>query len=97
MAQSIWLLIGNIIQIYIYIIFAMIVMSWLLSFGVMNIRSPWVGRVWKLLEQATEPVMGPVRRLIPPLGGLDLSPIVVIFALLFIQDLAYRMALGGAV
>ena len=69
-------MIGRLIELYVYVIFARILLSWfpLQSGGAM-------ASIYNFLYTITEPVLGPVRRVIPPLGGFDLSPIVVVVGL----------------
>jgi YggT family protein len=70
-----------------WIFLIMIIMSWLISFNVINTRNQFVSTVWRILNQITEPILKPIRRIIPPVGGLDLSPIVVFIIIFFLQQL----------
>jgi YggT family protein len=63
----------------------MAVMSWLLAFDVINMRNDLVRSVWNTTNALTEPVLRPIRRVLPPLGGMDISPIVLLLLLSFIQ------------
>jgi YggT family protein len=74
------------LQLYVYVLIAGAVLSWLIAFNVVNTRSPFVNMVGTLLYQLTEPVLRPVRRVLPAMSGLDLSPIVVILIIFFIQS-----------
>ncbi len=80
-------LIATIIHLYIYLIFAQVIMSWLVSFNVINRQNRFVAMVGEFLYKITEPVLAPIRRFLPNLGGLDISPIVLILLLLFLQRL----------
>lgn len=62
-------------------IFAHFIMSWLISFNVLNINQPLVGQIWQTLQRILEPLYGPIRRYMPHLGGIDLSPIVALLGL----------------
>lgn len=64
-----------------FFIFAHFVMSWLISFQVLNIRQPFVQQVWYGLNRILEPLYAPIRRILPAMGGLDLSPLVVLIAI----------------
>lgn len=75
------------LQIYTYIIFANIIMSWLLIFGVINLKNQYVYRLERILNRMTAPVYEPVRRFLPDLNGIDLSPIVIIFGIYLIQSI----------
>ena len=61
-----------------FFILAHFIMSWLVSFEVLNLRQPFVYQVWTGLNRLLEPLYGPIRRLLPPLGGLDLAPLVAL-------------------
>ena len=64
-----------------FFIFAHFIMSWLISFQVLNIRQPFVQQVWYGLNRILEPLYAPIRRFLPTMGGLDLSPLVVLIAI----------------
>jgi len=64
-----------------FVVIAHIIMSWLINFNVLNRNQPLVWQIWTGLERLLEPIYRPIRRVLPNLGGLDLSPIVVIIAL----------------
>lgn len=64
-----------------FFIFAHFIMSWLISFQVLNIRQPFVQQVWYGLSRILEPLYAPIRRFLPAMGGLDLSPLVVLIAI----------------
>ncbi len=66
-------------------IFAHFIMSWLISFGVLNVYQPIVGQIWNALQRLLEPLYGPIRRFMPDLGGIDLSPLVALFAIFAIE------------
>ncbi|MFT4934201.1 MAG: YggT family protein [Pseudoalteromonas distincta] len=61
------------------------VLSWLVAFDVINLRNQFVYNIARALEAITAPVMRPVQRIIPPLGGVDISPIIVILVLMGVQ------------
>ena len=69
-----------------WIFLIMIIMSWLISFNVINTRNQFVAAVWRVINQITEPILKPIRRIIPPVGGLDLSPLVVFIIIFFLQS-----------
>ena len=77
---------------YIWIIIASAVMSWLIAFNVVNTRNQFVAMVWEFLYKITEPVLRPIRAFLPNLGGIDISPIVLLFLIFFLQRLiAYNL------
>ena len=67
------------------VIIAQAVFSWLVVFNVVNTRNQFVAMVWDFLYRITEPVLGPIRRLMPNLGGIDISPVILILIIIFIQ------------
>jgi YggT family protein len=68
-----------------YLIIASVVVSWLVAFGVLNTRNDVVYRILDMLNRVTEPLLRPIRRLIPPMGGLDLSPMIVLLIIYVLQ------------
>ena len=77
-----------------WIFLIMIIMSWLISFNVINTRNQFVASVWRVLNQITEPILKPIRRVIPAMGGLDLSPLIVFVIIFFLQNWIASMAVG---
>jgi YggT family protein len=69
-----------------WVFLIMIIMSWLISFNVINTRNEFVAGLWRVVNAVTEPILRPIRRIIPPMGGLDLSPIVVFVIIFFLQS-----------
>ena len=69
-----------------WIFLIMIIMSWLINFNVINTRNQFVASVWRIVNQITEPILKPIRRIVPPVGGLDLSPIIVFVIIFFLQS-----------
>jgi len=86
MNALLWL-INTVIQLYIYILIASAVLSWLVAFNVVNVRNPIVSQIGEFLYRVTEPVLRPIRNLLPNLGGVDIAPIILILLLLFAQKL----------
>ena len=80
----IWLL-QELISLYWWIVIIAVVMSWLVAFGVVNTFHPFARGVVRFLDAVTEPVFRQVRRVIPPIGGLDLSPLIVLILLEFLS------------
>lgn len=78
-------LILKILDIYSAIIIASAIMSWLVAFGVVNVRNQFIRVVVDLLYRVTEPVLRPIRRFLPNLGGIDISPVVALLLIIVIQ------------
>jgi YggT family protein len=79
-------LISTIITIYIWLLIASAIFSWLVTFNVVNTRNRVVFVIGDFLYKITEPALRPIRRILPSLGGIDLSPIVLILILFFLRD-----------
>jgi YggT family protein len=77
-------LIHTVIDIYFWIILAMVIMSWLVAFGIVNRSNPYVRQIGYALERLTEPLLRPIRRFLPDLGGIDVSPIILLLGLQFL-------------
>jgi YggT family protein len=92
----IWLLF-QVIDIYFYILLANVIISWLGAFNIINYNSPAVRQINRILYQLTEPVLGPIRRILPNLGGLDFSPVVVLLGLQFLKKLILAAVYGAPV
>lgn len=86
MNPFLWLIL-TILDVYFWIILATVIMSWLVGFGVINASNPYVRQIGYALRRLTEPLLGPIRRLLPDLGGIDISPIVLLIGLQFVKYL----------
>jgi YggT family protein len=84
-------LIDTVIELYIWIIIASVVISWLVAFNVINTRNSFVLQVQEFLFRMTEPTLRPIRNVLPNLGGIDISPIVLILLLVFLRRLLFQM------
>ena len=88
MDAIIWL-VDTVFSIYVWILIAQVIMSWLVSFKIVDTRQPIVNAIGRFLWQVTEPVLGPIRRLLQRilgnLGGIDISPIIAIIAIEFLR------------
>jgi YggT family protein len=82
MNPFLWLIL-TVINIYFWIILAMVVLSWLVAFNVVNRSNPYVRQFGQALERLTEPLLRPIRRLLPDLGGIDISPIILLIGMQF--------------
>jgi len=78
--------ISYLLTLYIYVLIAMAVMSWLIAFRIVRVDHPAVRMVVELLYRLTEPVLRPIRKAMPDLGGIDISPVIVILIIIFIQS-----------
>jgi YggT family protein len=75
------------LQLYEFIVVAMVIMSWLIGFNVVNIRNDLVRSIWTMLSALTEPLLGPIRRMLPGLGSIDISPIILFLGIELIKKI----------
>ena len=73
-----------------FVVIAQVIMGWLINFNVLNRNQPLVWQIWTGLNRLLEPVYGPIRRIMPDLGGLDLSPIIVLIGLYAIRVILFN-------
>ena len=89
--KSIFLLVDSVINIYIWLIIINVILSWLVSFNVLNTQNRFVFAVLNATHQLTDPVLNKIRRFIPNLGSIDISPVVLILLLVFIRNLLFEL------
>jgi len=75
-----------ILHLYSYVIVIVAIMSWLIAFNVINIYNDFVRSIWNGLNAVTEPLLRPIRNALPNLGGIDISPIVLLLLIYFLQQ-----------
>ena len=92
--QSLFVLIDTIIGLYMWCLIIWVVMSWLIAFKVVNTYNRFVYLVNDFLFRITEPALRPIRRFMPNLGGIDISPVILILVLVFGRNLL-REYIGG--
>lgn len=85
MNPIVWLIL-SVLDIYSYVVIIAVVASWLVAFDVVNPYNGFMRSLLGVLRALTEPVFGFVRRVLPPIAGLDLSPLVVLFAVMFLKQ-----------
>src|SRR6516164_6852390 len=79
-------LVSTVISIYIWLLIAQAVLSWLVAFGIVNRYNRVVATIGDFLWRVTEPLLRPIRRVLPDLGGIDISPVILILILVFIRS-----------
>jgi YggT family protein len=87
--QFLWVarLIDELLDLYSMIVIASAIVSWLVAFGVINVRNQFVRTIVDLLYRVTEPALRPIRRIMPNLGGVDISPVILLLAIYVIRKL----------
>ncbi|HEY1431377.1 MAG TPA: YggT family protein [Stellaceae bacterium] len=83
-------LVSTVISIYIWLLIAQAVLSWLVAFGIVNRYNRVVATIGDFLWRVTEPLLRPIRRVLPDLGGIDISPVILILLLWFLRDLMFE-------
>lgn len=78
--------IAMVISLYVWVIIISAVFSWLIAFGVVNTNNQFVYTVVNTLYRLTEPALRPIRQFMPDLGGIDISPVILILLLIFIRE-----------
>jgi len=86
-------LVITVISMFVWAVLINVILSWLVAFGVVNTSNQFVSMVLNMLYRITEPALAPIRRVLPDLGGLDLSPVVLILLLYFVQGVLSRFML----
>jgi len=91
-----WLIV-TIIDLYTWVVIAGVVMSWLTAFNVVNTQNRIVYLIGDVVHRLTEPALRPIRKLLPNLGGIDLSPVVLLLGMIFLKQIVIRLAhqIGG--
>jgi YggT family protein len=74
-----------VLQIYTYVIIAAAILSWLVAFNVVNRYNEVVRSIWNLVTALTEPLLRPIRELVPNLGGIDISPVILLLLVFFLE------------
>jgi YggT family protein len=83
-------LISTVVDVYIWLLLARVILGWLIQFNVVNTRNQFVNMVGGFFYQVTEPALKPIRRVVPLLGGIDISPVVLILLLVFLRNLFFE-------
>jgi YggT family protein len=78
------------LQIYVWLLIAAAILSWLVAFNVVNPRNQFVAMVGEFLYRITEPALRPIRNMMPNLGGIDISPVILILLIFLIESIIVR-------
>ena len=89
--QSIFILFDNIISLYIWVLIINVIMSWLVAFNIVNTSNRFVYSVLDVSHKLTVPPLNFIRRYLPNLGSIDISPIILILGLMFLRNLVFEM------
>ncbi len=83
--RALFLVIDLALEIYIWIVIAAAIFSWLAAFNVVNTRNQVVGMIGEFLYRITEPVLRPIRSVLPAMGGIDISPVILFLIIIFLR------------
>ena len=84
---AVFQLLDSIISLYLWCLFIFVILSWLINFGIVNTQNRFIYLVMDFLYKITEPPLRPIRRFVPNFGGIDISPIILVFGLMFVRNL----------
>lgn len=73
------------LQLYVWLLIASAILSWLIAFNVVNTRNSFVAAIWDFLHRITEPLLRPIRNMLPSMGGIDISPVILLLIIFLIQ------------
>ena len=89
------LILATAFRLYFYVVFASVIYSWLVAFNVINPYNQFVRSIGTALHRLTEPLLRPIRRSLPDLGGLDVSPIVLLILMFFLEYFLREVVIMG--
>ena len=87
-------LIAPVLGLLVFVIFAEVIFSWLITFNIVNLRNPILGQIYNIVRTISRPILDPFRKIIPAIGGLDLSPIAALLLIMWVQSL---FSFGGPI
>tara|TARA_B100000745_G_scaffold260316_1_gene183886 strand:- start:219 stop:509 length:291 start_codon:yes stop_codon:yes gene_type:complete len=93
--KSIFILIDSVIAIYLWIIIINAVLSWLVAFNILNTQNRFVFSILDATYKLTDPVLNKIRRYIPNLGSIDISPVILILFLMFLRNIIFEIFAPG--
>jgi len=79
------------LDLFLWLIIITVVVSWMVVMGVLNTRNRWVYKFCNLLNTLTNPVVRPIRKLVPAIGGIDLTPMIIIFGVYFLKNILWSL------
>ena len=88
--NSLLFLLSAVIELYIWVVLIQVILSWLVAFNVINMQNQFVYTLGNMLYRLTEPALQPIRRFTPNLGGIDISPVILILLLYFVRSLMHE-------
>ena len=89
--KSIFILLDSLITIYLWVIIINALLSWLVAFNILNTQNRFVFSVLDTTYKLTDPILNKIRRFVPTFGSIDISPIILILALMFLRNLVFEI------
>ena len=93
--KSIFILLDSVITIYLWIIIINALLSWLVAFNILNTQNRFVHSVLEVTYKLTDPALNRIRRFLPTFGSIDISPIILILALMFLRNIVFEIFAPG--
>ncbi|MBL6946834.1 MAG: YggT family protein [Rhodospirillales bacterium] len=91
LAPLFWLII-TVVDLYVWVVIAGVILSWLTAFNVINTQNRIVYMIGDVVHRLTEPALRPIRKFMPNLGGIDISPVVLLLGMIFLKQIVIRLA-----
>tara|TARA_B110000116_G_C16226019_1_gene311534 strand:+ start:69 stop:359 length:291 start_codon:yes stop_codon:yes gene_type:complete len=89
--KSIFILLDSVITVYLWVIIVNAILSWLVTFNILNTQNRFVFSVLDATYKLTDPALNQIRRFIPTFGSIDISPLILILALMFLRNLVFEI------
>lgn len=93
--QSILILIDSLVTLIVWALILQVIMSWLIAFNIVNTQNKIVWQFTYALNKLTKPLLSPIQQILPNLGGIDISPIILIIVLHFARNLLFELLIGS--
>ncbi|HIK87850.1 MAG TPA: YggT family protein [Alphaproteobacteria bacterium] len=93
--QSMLILIDSLVTFIIWALILQVIMSWLIAFSIVNTQNKFIWKINYALHKLTNPLLSPIQQILPNLGGIDISPVILIIVLHFARNLLFELLLGS--
>ena len=93
--QSFLILIDTLVTLIVWILIFQVIMSWLIAFNIVNTHNRFVWQINYALHKLTNPLLSPIQQILPNLGGIDISPVILIIVLHFARNILFEFFLGS--
>ena len=93
--QSMLILIDNLVTFIVWALILQVIMSWLIAFSIVNTQNKFIWKINYALHKLTNPLLSPIQQILPNLGGIDISPVILIIVLHFARNLLFELLLGS--